>query len=557
MRRSSDFAQKAFAIFLTGSVVILLLDVAEQWKLIGDLTESSLRLVIWCQLLGICFLFWRRKFASRRVQIIFLFTSFFVIAGLALTVVDDLDAFDSVPLIGHDSDFKHTVSKMMAAGWTCGFLLLFYRLLSELEDVQDQLERRVAERTEALRESNCRLRKSEEKFRILFENSPDAIFVEDLHGRVLDVNAAACSLHNMNREELIGRTVLELVPPTERSAVAQDFPKLATEELNDFEGFSWTSDDHAIPVEIRHSSVDYTGTPALLLHVRDISKRKQAEEALQSTLESVERRIRERTLELSQANNKLQLEITERKRAQEQSSQHLAELAHVARVSTMGEMVAGLSHELNQPLTAMSNYANAAEQLLTTNPTNEQARELLSRITEQACRAGEIIRRLRSLTGKTQPHRSSTDIKDLIREVTALFKSQWSNMSEEVELHLDDDLPLVVVDRVQIQQVILNLLNNAWEATSDLNGRRRTITLEAMLLDDSTIEVAVIDNGEGLPWGESSRVFDAFYTTKDSGMGMGLAISRSIVEAHGGSMSVESVPHQPTRFHFTLPVERI
>ncbi len=177
------------------------------------------------------------------------------------------------------------------------------------------------------RDTDKLLRESEKRFRSLFENSPDAVFVEDLDGTVLEVNSAACRLHGLTSDELIGKSVLELVPPDKREEVARDFPGLSQGEYGQVDGYSWTSDGYAVPVEIRAGPIDYAGKPAVLLQVRDITHRKKAEEALRRAHDELEIRVQERTAELVEANKNLQEEVAQRRRAEDKLKDRATRLA--------------------------------------------------------------------------------------------------------------------------------------------------------------------------------------------------------------------------------------
>jgi PAS domain S-box-containing protein len=358
--------------------------------------------------------------------------------------------------------------------------------------------------------------KNESVFRDLFQNSPDAIFIEDPDGNVLDVNPAACRLHGMDRETLIGKNVLDLVPPDRREEVARDFPKLVNGELDHVEGHSLTEDGRAIPVELRVSRFQYAGQPALLLHVRDISELKQAEEKLR---------------------------------------QRSAELAHMARVHDLGEMATTLAHEINQPLHAIMNYGNGIVRRLEEGASN--ASELIHATGElllEAKRASNIIAHLRRLLGNREPRRSTVDVNDIIQELVRLTDAEAERRGIAVHLELADDLPKVVVDRIQIEQVVLNLVRNAFDAMSDIPKIQRRLTITTSVAEGQAIEIAVHDEGTGLSPDLADCVFDPFFTTKADGLGMGLAISRSIVEAHGGRIWASPIARKGATFRLTLPV---
>ena len=251
------------------------------------------------------------------------------------------------------------------------------------------------------------------------------------------------------------------------------------------------------------------------------------------------------------------LERAERKReqAEEQTRQLRDELAHVTRLNTMGQMASGLAHEINQPLTAIANFAAVAGiSLNAEEPPIDKLRSITSQITDQAVRAGDIMRRLRSLVDKSKPKRTEVFIDNLLGEVVELVSNEARLHEVTLELEWGCDQIQVEVDPIQLQQVILNLLRNAIDAVMEVNPLSRRIRIESRLVNEHTIEVIVEDSGPGIPFEDPEHAFDAFVTTKEEGLGMGLAISRSIVETHGGELTTETVPGSGARFRLTLPL---
>ena len=251
------------------------------------------------------------------------------------------------------------------------------------------------------------------------------------------------------------------------------------------------------------------------------------------------------------------IDITERKRAELEVRQQREELAHLTRVSTMGELAASLAHELNQPLTAILSNAQAAQRFLAAKPTDvEEVREILEDIAQDNRRASEVIRRLRDLVKKGELDVASLDLGGVARDVVLLIHSDAILHNVSVSLELDAGLPKVRADKVQLQQVILNLLLNAFHAMKDcpLDGRRVVVRTEPD--GDHRVIVAVRDRGVGLSSDERDKIFQPFYTTKSDGLGMGLAISRSIIEAHGGRLWAENNSDGGATFYFTVPAEK-
>lgn len=251
----------------------------------------------------------------------------------------------------------------------------------------------------------------------------------------------------------------------------------------------------------------------------------------------------------------IQQDITERKRSDEQLAMLKTQLAHASRLGTLGEMSAGLAHELNQPLAAICLYASAARDigLALDSP---QLNHCLTQIDEQALRAAEIIRRMRAFASRQPFRRESADINQLLREVAAILENELRHARVETDLRLAAELPAISVDRIQIQQVVVNLIRNAIEAMSHQGSRVKLLTV-ASEVDACGIRVSISDNGEGLAPEIADTLFAPFHSTKPSGLGLGLAICRTLVEAHGGSIDVRSSDTRGATFYFVLPCSSI
>jgi len=236
-----------------------------------------------------------------------------------------------------------------------------------------------------------------------------------------------------------------------------------------------------------------------------------------------------------------------------------ADLAHVSRVTTLGELTASIAHEVNQPLGAIVNYGNASLRLLSGGLENfEEVKHAIAKIIEDANRASAIIAHARALSKKSPPEKVTLSIRELINEVMALTRHELDARVITVHVQCDENLPPVLGDRVQMQQVLLNLVMNGIEAMSAMAAKDRTLTVRVCLheVDDQRgVLVRIQDAGVGLRQEDTSRLFEAFYTTKPNGLGMGLAISRSIVEAHGGKLWAEPNDGPGATFCFVLPAE--
>jgi two-component system sensor kinase FixL len=246
--------------------------------------------------------------------------------------------------------------------------------------------------------------------------------------------------------------------------------------------------------------------------------------------------------------------ILARRWSELEAQQLREELTHVGRVSTIGELTASLAHELNQPLTAILSNAQAAQRLLESSAVNvEEVREILADIVEDDKRASAVIHRLHGLLKKGSFEFTELDLNELVTEMARLVSSDADLRNVSLRLELAPRLPRVRGDRVQLQQVVLNLVLNGLEAMRETATGNRTLVL-LTAKESSAVRVAVRDSGAGIDEADLDRIFQAFYTTKSTGLGMGLAIARSIVEAHGGRLGIENNAEGGATCSFTLPV---
>jgi C4-dicarboxylate-specific signal transduction histidine kinase len=251
--------------------------------------------------------------------------------------------------------------------------------------------------------------------------------------------------------------------------------------------------------------------------------------------------------------SKIARDITERKGAEEALRQAQVDLAHVGRVTTLGEMAASIAHEVDQPLSGVVINANASLRFLTgATPNLDEVRDGLQAIARDGRRASDVIARIRALARKTATEKEPVDINDVIREVVVLAEWEARRTRARIRTELAGDLPRVVGDRVQLQLVVLNLLMNGLEAMHAVVDHPRELAISTQPETNNRVRVAVQDSGPGIDPQLADRVFEAFYTTKRSGMGMGLSISRSIVEQHGGRLWAVPNDGPGTTFHFTV-----
>ena len=249
-------------------------------------------------------------------------------------------------------------------------------------------------------------------------------------------------------------------------------------------------------------------------------------------------------------------DVTDRRRMEQRMREQEAELAHSLRLGTLGELATGLAHELNQPLAAIKNFAQGcARRIRAGNAQPGDLLEAIEQVNAQATRAGEIIRRMRSFVRKREPARAPIDVNQAIREVADLLARDVARLGVALALELDEELPAALADMVQVEQVVLNLARNGLEAVALEPGRgRRRLTMRSGPGEAGEIMVSVSDTGRGVAPADVANLFEPFFTTKAEGLGMGLSISRSIIEAHQGRLWVEPNPGGGSIFRFTLPV---
>jgi two-component system sensor kinase FixL len=368
------------------------------------------------------------------------------------------------------------------------------------------------------KEAESALAQSEARYRMLHESMRDPFVRTTMDGRLLEFNDLYCQMLGYSRDELRALSYNDLTPRRWHSV--ED--KIVREQIiprgysDVYEKEYRRKDGTLIPVELRTVlSRDAAGNPeSMWAIVREVTERKANEARLRSLNE---------------------------------------QLLHVGRVSELSQVSAAIAHELNQPLAAMLNYAGIAKRMIAaTEPSSlEKARSAIDKAGEQALRASEIIRRMRGFVERRTTDQRIESINDIVQEslALALIGAKTENITTHIELA--PDLPPLLADRVQIEQVLVNLLHNAVDAMAD--SPRREITVVTRATPDARVEVVVADTGSGIPEELVSRLFKPFVTTKPGGMGIGLAISHSIIEAHGGDMGVRPNDGGGTLFWFTLP----
>jgi PAS domain S-box-containing protein len=360
------------------------------------------------------------------------------------------------------------------------------------------------------------LQEREAQIRRLVDANIIGIILWNRDGRIHEANDAFLAMVGYDREDLVAGHVRwrELTPDTWRAATEQALAELAaTGRCAPFEKEYVRKDGRHVPVLVGNAV--FEGRP---------------DEGVAFVLD-----------------------LTERKRAEEALRQAQAELAHVARLTTLGELTASIAHEINQPLGAMVTSASACVRWLAAQNL-ARAQQSAVRVVADGQRAGAIITRIRALAQKAPLQKDWLDLNATIRDVLALASSEVQRHGVVVETHLAADVPLILGDRIQVQQVLLNLLMNAIEAMSGVGAGPHKLWVSSELVAATEVVIAVRDSGPGLDPQSLDRLFEAFYTTKSHGLGLGLAISRRIIEAHGGRLwATANVPHGAV-LQFTLPI---
>jgi C4-dicarboxylate-specific signal transduction histidine kinase len=311
---------------------------------------------------------------------------------------------------------------------------------------------------------------------------------------------------------------------------------------------------HSFAIDAPHIPVFLTFVACEVGVSQLISWRREAEEAIRQARDELEVRVAERTVELKNANDALVHKMAEQERTEQALQSTRAELARAARIATIGELTASIAHEVNQPLAAVVANADACVAWLSReSPDLAEAQAAAERATQGATRAAEVIARIRSLITKATPEKLRLKINQVIEDTVRLAEGQAARSDVTITLKLSPGLPHVLGDGIQLQQVILNLLMNGMEAMASVRDGPKTLSIRSESDGAGQIRVAVQDSGIGLSHEVLARLFEPFFTTRAKGMGMGLSISRSIIEAHGGRLWGEDNPSRGAIFQFTLP----
>lgn len=355
--------------------------------------------------------------------------------------------------------------------------------------------------------------------RSILDTIPDAMVVIDRHGIIHSFSATAERLFGYAAVEVIGQNIKMMMPSPyreEHDTYLERYQRTGERRIigTGRVVMGERKDGTTFPMELAVGEVNQDGERLFTGFIRDITERQQTRVRMQELQDN---------------------------------------LLHVSRLRSMGQMAAALSHELNQPLTATTNYLNAAMRLMDQpNADPARIRQALALAVQQTLRSGEIIRRLRAFVARGTVARRPEEVTKLVEEAAALALVGAKNRGVDVHMSIPSGLPLVLVDRVQIQQVLLNLIRNAVEAMDA--SPTRQLTIDAQARGDGFIEIAVADTGPGVAADVAAELFQPFVTTKDEGMGIGLSVCRTIVEAHGGRIWLDPTAGGGCVFRFTVPL---
>ena len=403
--------------------------------------------------------------------------------------------------------------------------------------LNEKMEVKIHEQTSKLIESNLDLTKKievlnhfkhqlwerEAKLNAIFNASIEGIITIDTSGNIVSTNAAVATIFGYSEAELIGSRFDKLMSTSRRKKKGREVKKYLHSKIPSIIGLirevdGIRKDGSVVPLDISLVEFSIGSVSYFAGIVRDVSLRKHQEQ---------------------------------------QEKKHLEELAHVTRLCLMGEIGSGIAHEINQPLTAIANYTQASLRFIKTeNPDLGKLGDILFKIHQQALKAGQIIHRMKDFVSHRNVYRIDRDINTLVEDAVSLCATDFKQNNIRLKLELEKNIPVVSIDDVQIEQILLNLIRNSIDALKELSKNiQRQLSIETHLINQNAIEVRIKDNGIGINEEQQKKILTLFYTTKAGGMGMGLSISRSIVEAHEGVFHFNSKPEKGTTFYFTLPLK--
>lgn len=404
------------------------------------------------------------------------------------------------------------------------FALLFRDVEGSTQQLKS-LEQEITKRKQVQKA----LKQSAAMFKALFEQTGGYCMILQPSASgipvIIDANQAACDEHGYTYSELIGQPINKLIHEAEKTIKRRAQTIMAGKPLI-IEAIHVRKDGSTFPVSVCANRIEIKGEPPLIFTVEhNISSIKNTE--------------------------------IKRKQAEDLSREHLAELAHVSRLDTIGEMATGIAHELTQPLSAINTFANAGLKIIEQgNHNTDLLTEALKGISKQALRAGDIIHQLRKYVQKESTQKLSADLNLLIRKVIRLLGPELKEKGIDLQLKLAAQLPTVTVNGIEVQQVLVNLIRNASDAIEENLTGLHQLTITSSLTEPSTITVTVTDTGIGMDQQTQDHIFEPFFSTKgNQGIGVGLSISHAIIQSHGGTFAAESQLGHGSSFRFTLPVD--
>ena len=384
------------------------------------------------------------------------------------------------------------------------------------------LEYKVNSQARELIIANRNLQQKEARLNSIVSAAVEGIISINDTGIIEYVNEAVTTLLGYDKEELIGCNVNKIIPGPHKNRHDQYLKNYLT-----------------------------TGIAKIIGQIREVEAKHK-----NGRIVPIDISVAEFEIDHSKFFTAMLRDVSDRKHKEQKDKGHLEELAHVTRLGMMGEMASGLAHEINQPLTAITAYIQVCLSLIKNDDVEpDKLVETLEKIQQQAMLAGRIIHSMRDLVTPNKKHRAMIEVNPLIQEAADFCRADCNRYAIKLKLELTESLPNIYVDSVQIKQVLLNLIRNSIEAMQNLSWKtQKQLHIQSYLINDRQVEVRVKDNGPGIDAAEQNQVFKPFYSTKPSGMGMGLSISRSIVEAHDGSLSINNKKGKGTTFYMTLPV---
>ncbi|MGZ5044988.1 MAG: ABC transporter substrate-binding protein [Methylobacter sp.] len=377
----------------------------------------------------------------------------------------------------------------------------------------------LMKKVEELDRSRHQLMEREAKLNSIFNASVEGIITMNVSNTITSANASVETIFGYKPEELIGCSINKLMTPLPSTLNESSFPDAvkAVRQIQEIDGIH--KNGSLVPLDLSTAEYSIDNEHYFTHIVRDVSLRKHQEQ---------------------------------------KEAKHLKELAHVTRLGLMGEMASGIAHEVNQPLSAISSYTQVSLNLIDAElPDLVKLAEILHKTQDQALRAGRIIHRMREFVKSHAQKCSTADVNALIHDSVGLCMAELKQNDIKLTFELDNNLPSVHVDQIQIEQVLINLIRNSVDALKGLaEKQQRQLTISSRMTLNNSIQVRVKDNGTGIDKEQQQKILTPFYTTKADGMGMGLSITRSLVEAHDGMLNFYSQPGKGTTFYFTLPVQR-